>query len=100
MDKTEVIAKVSAYKKLLKDYFPLEKVYLFGSYATNTYQKDSDIDVAVVVKRMKGDFFSINPLLWKLRREIDDRIEPILIERDFDTADFLSEVQRYGVEIV
>jgi predicted nucleotidyltransferase len=100
MDKTEVIAKVSAYKQLLKDYFPLEKVYLFGSYAKNTYQEDSDIDVAVVVKRVEGDFFSINPLLWKLRREIDDRIEPILIERDFDTADFLSEIQKYGVEIV
>jgi predicted nucleotidyltransferase len=100
MDKTEVIAKVSAYKKMLKDYFPLEKVYLFGSYAKNTYQEDSDIDVAIVVKQVKDDFFSVNPLLWKLRREIDDRIEPILIERDFDTAGFLSEIQRYGIEVV
>jgi predicted nucleotidyltransferase len=99
MDKTEAIAKVSAYKKLLKKYLPLEKVYLFGSYAKNTYQEDSDIDVAVVVKQAEGDFFNVNPLLWKLRREIDDRIEPILIERDFDTADFLREVQKYGVEV-
>jgi len=99
MDKAEVIAKVSAYKNLLKDYFPLEKVYLFGSYAKDTFREDSDIDVAVVVKQVEGDFFTVNPLLWKLRREIDDRIEPILIERDFDTADFLHEVQRYGVEV-
>jgi predicted nucleotidyltransferase len=100
MDKREAITKVKAYRLLLKDYFQLENVYLFGSYANNTNREDSDIDVAVVVKRIEGDYFSINPLLWKLRRQIDDRIEPILIEKDFDDADFLSEVQKYGIEIV
>jgi predicted nucleotidyltransferase len=99
MDKREAINKVKAYKLLLKEYFQLEKVYLFGSYAKNTYREDSDIDVAVVVKRIDGDFFSINPLLWKLRRQIDDRIEPILIEKEFDDAGFLGEIQKYGIEI-
>jgi len=37
--------------------------------------------------------------LWKLRRQIDDRIEPILIERDFDDADFFGEIQKYGIKI-
>ncbi len=99
MDKSEAITKVKAYRLLLKDYFQLENVYLFGSYANNTNREDSDIDVAVVVKRIEGDFFSINPLLWKLRRQIDDRIEPILIEKDFDDADFLTEIKKYGIEI-
>lgn len=99
MDKKEVIDKVRAYKLLLNDHFQLEKVYLFGSYAKGTNRKDSDIDVAVVVNRVEGDYFEVNPLLWKLRRQIDDRIEPILIERDFDQADFLGEIQRYGIEI-
>jgi predicted nucleotidyltransferase len=99
MDKSEAITKVKAYRLLLKDYFQLENVYLFGSYANNTNREDSDIDVAVVVKRIEGDYFSINPLLWKLRRQIDDRIEPILIEKDFDDADFLTEIKKYGIEI-
>lgn len=99
MDKREAITKVKAYKILLKDYFQLENVYLFGSYANNTNREDSDIDVAVVVNRIEGDYFSINPLLWKLRRQIDDRIEPILIEKDFDDANFLAEIQKYGIEI-
>lgn len=99
MDKREAITKVKAYRLLLKDYFQLENVYLFGSHANNTNREDSDIDVAVVVKRIEGDYFSINPLLWKLRRQIDDRIEPILIEKDFDDADFLAEIQKYGIEI-
>jgi uncharacterized protein len=100
MDKREAIKKVKAYKSLLKDHFPLEKVWLFGSYARGTNREDSDIDVAVVVKKMDGDYFIINPLLWKLRRQIDDRIEPVLIESDFDDAGFLEEIQKYGIEIV
>jgi len=99
MDKSEAIKKVKAYRILLKDYFQLENVYLFGSYAKNTNQDDSDIDVAIVVKNVKGDYFSVNPILWKLRRQIDDRIEPILIEMDFDEANFLAEVQKFGIEI-
>jgi uncharacterized protein len=99
MDKSEAIKIVRAYKSLLKDHFPLEKVYLFGSYAKGTNREDSDIDVAIVVKKMDGDFFFVNPLLWKLRRQIDDRIEPILIESDFDEAGFLEEIQKNGIEV-
>ena len=99
MDKTEVINKVKAYSLLVKDYFQVENLYLFGSYAKNTNREDSDIDVAIVVNHIEGDYFSINPLLWKLRRQIDDRIEPVLIEKDFDDADFLAEIQRHGIEI-
>ena len=99
MDKREVINKVRAYRHLLKDHFHFENMYLFGSYAKDTYSEDSDIDVAIIVDHIEGDYFSINPLLWKLRRQIDHRIEPILIERDFDDADFLGEIQKYGIKI-
>lgn len=99
MDKGEVISKVMEYKLLLKGYLQIEKVYLFGSYAKNTNREDSDIDVAIIVNRVEGDYFAINPLLWRLRRQIDDRIEPILIESDFDDAGFIGEIQKYGIEI-
>lgn len=99
MDKSEAINIVEAYSCLLKEHFEFENMYLFGSYARGTNREDSDIDVAVIVDRVEGDYFSINPLLWKLRRQIDDRIEPILIERDFDKADFLGEIKKYGIKI-
>ena len=99
MDKKEAINKAKAYRYLLKDHFNLENVYLFGSYAKDTYKEESDIDIAIVVNQIEGDYFSIAPLLWKLRREIDDRIEPILIEKKHDNADFLGEIQKYGIEI-
>ena len=99
MDKEEAINRVKEYSILLRKYIPFEKVYLFGSYAKNTNRIDSDIDVAIVVKHIEGDFFAIQPLLWKLRRQIDDRIEPILIEKDNDHGGFLTEIQRNGIEI-
>jgi predicted nucleotidyltransferase len=99
MDKGEAINKVKEYSILLKRFIPFEKVYLFGSYAKNTNRSDSDIDVAIVVNKIDDDFFAIQPLLWKLRRQIDDRIEPILIEKDNDPSGFLIEIQRTGIEI-
>ena len=47
----------------LSDY-DLESVYLFGSFASDTSREDSDIDVAVVVNNISGDYFAVNPLLW------------------------------------
>jgi len=99
MDKNEAILKVKQYKLLLDNYFKIEKVYLFGSYAKNNYREDSDIDVAIVVNNLEGDFFTTNPILWKLRRQIDDRIEPILLDSEKDNNNFLLEIEKYGIEI-
>ena len=33
------------------------------------------------------------------QKEFLDRIEPVLIERDFDDAGFLDEIEKYGIEI-
>lgn len=99
MDQAEAIKKVKQYRLLLKNYFKIEKVYIFGSYVKNTFHEDSDIDVAIVVSQIGDDFFSVNPILWKLRRQVDDRIEPILIVQGKDDAGFLSEIQKHGIEI-
>ncbi len=100
MDQIEAINKVQQYKLLLMNYFDLDKVYLFGSYAKNTNKTDSDIDVAIIVNQLTGDYFSTTPILWKLRRQIDDRIEPILFEKGNDKSGFIDEIQRYGIEII
>jgi uncharacterized protein len=99
MDKIEAIEKVKKYKLLLEDHFQLDNVYLFGSYARNTNRDDSDIDVAIVMSNIPEDFFAINPLLWKIRRQVDHRIEPILIDKNNDKSGFLEEIKRNGIEI-
>jgi predicted nucleotidyltransferase len=102
MDKREdIIEKVRSYKALVQETFPMkiEKVYLFGSFAKGTTHKDSDIDVAFVVKHFEGDFFKVVPPIWRLTRQVDSRIEPHVVARDEDFAGFLDEIQRTGVEI-
>jgi predicted nucleotidyltransferase len=103
MDKRDdIIGKVRKYKQLvLNSNFPMkiESVYLFGSYAKGMPHEHSDIDVALVVKRFKGDFFSVIPPIWKLRRQIDFRIEPHVIARDTDYAGMLDEIQQTGILI-
>lgn len=99
MDKNEIIAKLTDYKHLLEEHFDIDKIILFGSYAKGNPREDSDIDVAVIVKKIKGDYFSTTPVLWKLRRQIDDRIEPVLFETGIDKSGFLTDIINYGIEI-
>ena len=99
MDRGEAIDKVRAYRLLLQDHFQLEGVYLYGPHASENYGGEGSIDVAVVVDRVKGDYFSVSPLLWQLREKVDNRIEPVLIEKDFDDVTFLKEVKKHGIEI-
>jgi predicted nucleotidyltransferase len=99
MGKREVIKKLRLYKLLVSGHFDLDKMILFGSYAKGTQRTDSDIDVAVVVNSIDGDFFSYAPLLWKLRLEVDYRIEPVLLINGKDESGFLEEILNTGLEI-
>lgn len=99
MGKREVIKKLRLYKLLISGHFDLDKLILFGSYAKGTQRTDSDIDVAVVVNSIDGDFFSYAPLLWKLRLEVDYRIEPVLLINGKDESGFLQEILNTGLEI-
>ncbi|VEN73121.1 conserved hypothetical protein [Candidatus Desulfarcum epimagneticum] len=99
MDKKEAIEKLRIYKKRLSQHMAFDKMVLFGSYARGTQREDSDVDVAIIVDEAPGDFFSTRPVLWKVRREVDDRIEPVLFETRHDESGFLSEIMRTGVLI-
>jgi predicted nucleotidyltransferase len=99
MGKREVIKKLVKYKLLISSHFDVDKVILFGSYARGTQKTDSDIDVAVIVNSVDTDFFTYSPLLWKLRLEIDNRIEPVLLINGQDDSGFLQEIQQTGIEI-
>ncbi len=99
MDNREIINKLITYKLLVSKYFDVDQVVLYGSYAKGNQREDSDIDVAIIVNSINQDFFTYAPLLWRLRREIDDRIEPVLIEKNKDESGFLKEVMRTGLVI-
>jgi predicted nucleotidyltransferase len=99
MDKTEVITKLKRYKQLLAQQMSFDKMILFGSYARGNQRQDSDVDVAIVVDELQGDYFSTRPLLWRVRREVDDRIEPLIFETKHDESGFLEEIMKTGILI-
>ena len=99
MGQSEVIDKLKLYKKLLSEYLDIQGVFLFGSYARGTPREDSDIDVAVVLNKIEGDYLTITPLLWRTRRLVDERIEPLLFEKDKDPSGFLKEITENGIEV-
>ncbi len=95
-DKAAVRECVSRLAELAKDNFPVKKVILFGSYAKGYAREDSDIDVAVLIDKIDGDFLSAETRLFQLRRNIDTRIEPVLIEDTDDFSGFLEEILKTG----
>jgi len=99
MGKNEAIELLRLYKSVLSKHLDFDKLYMYGSFAKGTNNEDSDIDVAVIVDRLNEDYFDITPLLWRLRREIDLRIEPVLLEKGRDDSGFLQEITENGIEI-
>jgi uncharacterized protein len=95
----DVIKKLRKYKFLVSDHFDIDKIVLFGSYAKGRQREDSDIDVAVIVNSVNSDFFTYAPLLWKLGRQVDNRIEPVLFINGNDPGGFLQEILKSGLII-
>mgnify|MGYP001586791238 CR=1 FL=1 len=90
-------------RELRARHIHFEGMYLFGSHAKGTSRTLSDIDIAVVVKRLPKKYFEEKALLWGATRNVDTRIEPILIEeRDLhgDTPNPIAwEVYTTGIRI-
>jgi len=100
MDKNQVIEVVKKYALLVNEKIKPDKVILYGSYARGNWQENSDIDVAVVFDCLNADCLETMALLYKLRRGIDDRIEPVLLEKSNDSSGFLAEIMKYGETIL
>jgi len=76
--------------------FPDSQIILFGSHVTGEAREDSDIDVAVIVPQITGDFLTLAARLCHLRNDIDPMIEPHLLSRENDDSGFVAEVLRTG----
>ncbi|MBN2107817.1 MAG: nucleotidyltransferase domain-containing protein [Deltaproteobacteria bacterium] len=95
MDKAEVIAKVKQFSDLVNREMRIKKVVLFGSHAKGCAGEESDIDVAVIVESLEDDFLDVESRLFKLRRSVDVRIEPVLLIENENDA-FLESIIKTG----
>lgn len=101
--KNEIKKIVKRYARELRDNnFPFRAVYLFGSRVQGKAGKWSDIDVAVISDKLKRNWDKNELLLWRFRRNIDSRIEPIgFTVKDFknDTDPMVHEIKKTGIRI-
>ncbi len=98
MGKREVVTVVRKYKQLVASHFDKATVYLYGSYSKGTAHPNSDIDVAIVVPEVKGDFLAASSVLWSLTWNVNTLIEPVLIEEKHPSP-LYEEVLKTGIRI-
>ena len=100
MDKREALEIAERYASLVKSKFDNVKLVLFGSYAKDNYNENSDIDIAVILKDY-NNLIDIQLDLMRLRRGIDSRIEPHPFRaRDFEiTNPIVNEIVKYGYDL-
>ena len=80
MDKRKALSIARQYKRAVVETIGPAKVYLFGSYSKGCARPESDIDIAVIVPCVEGDYLSTAASLWRITMDVNTLIEPVLIE--------------------
>lgn len=102
--KETVIEKVKSFaSELLFNGIKLDRVILFGSYAVNLQNENSDIDVAIVSDMFSGFGFEDRKLFSKIniKKEYIDIEAKTYSKKYFEESDpFIEEIKRTGIEIL
>lgn len=98
MDKRKAVSIAKQYKHAVINAIGPAKVYLFGSYSKGSARPDSDIDIAVVVPSVKGDYLSMSARLWRITMDINTLIEPVLIE-EIHPSPLYEDILQTGIAI-
>ncbi len=104
MSQTDVINIIRAYLLVLKKAgINIDKAYLYGSYARNEANDESDIDVLLVSSLFDTDDDYVLSKPWLFTKKVDYRIEPLSIGlKKFttdDTSPIIEVVRQTGIEI-
>lgn len=100
--KSDINKIVNSFINLVSNEFPLNTVYLFGSYANGTAKEYSDVDLAIVSDKFEGSRFFDKQKLNKyiLRTSIDLEIHPFKTEDFTEDNPFVKEILQTGLRIV
>ncbi|MEK9137185.1 MAG: nucleotidyltransferase domain-containing protein [Bacteroidota bacterium] len=99
----EAVSIAKQYIKVLRDNnIRIEKAYLYGSYATGSPRRHSDIDIVVVSRQFRKSRYDDSVRIAKLRRSVDLRISPLAYHpRDFIMDHIIpNEAMTKGIRIV
>ena len=82
---------------------PVSKAFLYGSYARNEANENSDIDVMLISEIFDQNNDKIRAKAWMATEKIDVRIEPYMVGLHKFLSDNVSPllqiVKREGIEI-
>ena len=99
MDKTAALENAKRYAWLVcKELSPC-KVVLYGSLANGNFNENSDIDIAVIKDNLDEKYWDLYKKLNRMTRNIDNRIEPVLLQPEDDVTGFLTTVLQSGIEL-
>ena len=98
---SRIMDSIKKYIEKISQYYKIEAIILFGSYAKGTENEDSDIDIAIISSDFSDvieDGAKLIGLTWK----IDTRIEPHPITtEDYQKVSnpFVREVVDTGIKV-
>ena len=93
---------IKDYINQIRNQIPVEKAFIFGSYARGTYTSDSDIDLAIFsshfenMERIEGFRFLF---LQAMDYDIDLQPQPFTLQEFSEPLGIVEEIIKYGIEI-
>ena len=99
MDQTTALKNAKLYAACVHDEMPSCKVFLYGSLASGRFNENSDIDIAIINDNSNDDYWKMIKKLHCLTREIDNRIEPVLLHPEDNQSGFLSTILESGIKL-
>ena len=96
MDKTAALKIAIRYAQEVTRVMKPDRIILFGSHARGNPSDESDIDIAVVLDGLNGDWFHTCNILSSLTWKVSTFIEPVLLDLQDSQSGFLEEVLRTG----
>ena len=103
MKRSEALLLARKYKNALQEAgIPITSVIVFGSAARDAMHEQSDIDIAVVGTSFKKNRMEESREVWRARRPISYRIQPIWfypehLEDKYSTL--AQEIEKDGVSV-
>ena len=98
---SRIMKSIKKYIEKISQYYKIEAIILFGSYAKGTENEDSDIDIAIISSDF-SDIIEDGAKLIGLTWKIDTRIEPHPITtEDYQKVSnpFVREVVDTGIKV-
>ena len=98
---SRIMESIKKYIEKISQYYKIEAIILFGSYAKGTENEDSDIDIAIISSDF-SDIIEDGAKLIGFTWKIDTRIEPHPITtEDYEKVSnpFVKEVVDTGIKV-